>query len=325
MNIEGKTVLITGANGLVGMPTVEQCLKEHAGKVIAVDKNIDNLAMYVEDPRIKIRQVDLTYLDNCEKLFREDNVDIVLHLAGIKGSPSRTAKFPADYLFPMMMFNTNMIKAAFDADVDWFVYMSSVGVYAPADVMYEDSVWKTMPSNNDWHPGWSKRMGELALDALKIQHNWPKFTVIRPSNIYGHYDNFAENATVIAANIWKIYHAENNKIVCWGDGSAKRDFVFGNDVAKGAIDAVKKEINDVINFGCGEAVSIRETILHIVDCYKELTQKPIEIEWDSSKPNGDLLRCLSSDKQKQYGILPITTLRQGIKSTMEHYSKKNGK
>lgn len=321
MNIEGKTILITGANGLVGIPTVDLCLKENAKKVIVVDKNINNLSIYSNKNNVEIIQTDLTYLDNCEKLFQKEKINIVLHLAGIKGSPSRTAKFPADYLFPMMMFNTNMIKVAFEADVDWFVYMSSVGVYAPADIMVEDSVWKTMPSKNDWHPGWSKRMGELALESLQIQHKWSKWTVIRPSNIYGCYDNFSENATVIAANIWKVFNTKTNKIVCWGNGSAKRDFVFSSDVAQATIDVVKKEVNDIINFGCGEAVSIKETIESIVECFKEITDENIDVEWDYSKPNGDLLRCLSADKQKLYGILPSTTLKNGLKNTMEHYSK----
>lgn len=324
MNLQGKTVLITGANGLVGMPTVKKCLEQGVNKVIAVDIKTDNLQT-IQDSRLEINTVDLTYLHQCEQLFKDNKINVVLHLAGIKGSPSRTAKFPADYLFPMMMFNTNVIKASFDADVDWLVYMSSVGVYSPADIMFEDSVWSTMPSKNDWHPGWSKRMGELALDALKIQHNWTKWTVIRPSNIYGHYDNFAETATVIAANIWKIYNTTNKKIVCWGDGSAKRDFVFGNDVAEGTIKAVLQEVNDVVNFGCGQAVSIKNTIEHIRECFRELNNIEIELEWDTSKPNGDLLRCLSADKQLHYGLLPTTSLYQGILSTMKHYSKLNGK
>jgi nucleoside-diphosphate-sugar epimerase len=89
----------------------------------------------------------------------------------------------------MLMFNTNMIKASFDAKVDWFVYLSSVGVYKPADVMNEgdtwsqEETWASTPSRLDWHPGWTKRMGELTLDSLRVQYGWKNYTVIRPSNI----------------------------------------------------------------------------------------------------------------------------------------------
>ena len=317
MEFKNKRVIITGANGLVGLPAVRKCLEEGASEVIAVDLNIDEGLRelhYLYPENLTLVKKDLTYLHNCEWLFMK-KVDIVLHIAGIKGSPSRTASSPADYLFPMTMFNTNMIKASFDAKVDWFVYMSSVGVYAPADVMEEDSVWSTMPSKNDWHPGWTKRMGELALDALRIQYNWTNWTIIRPSNIYGVNDKFTQDATVIGANIWKLFNMPGD-MVCWGNGTARRDFVFGDDVAQSAIDVVKKEINDVINFGCGKAVTIKETIETIVEVYAELTGDTKNIVWDETKPNGDLLRCLSSSRQEKYGILPATSLKDGIKQTI---------
>ena len=123
MDFKNKTILITGASGLVGYPTVVKCLEEGASQVIAVDIKIsdDLIQFQKQHPTLSIRQLDLTYLENCEMLFTT-KVDICLHLAGIKGSPTRATKQPADYLFPMLMFNTNMIKAAFDAKVNWFVY-----------------------------------------------------------------------------------------------------------------------------------------------------------------------------------------------------------
>jgi GDP-L-fucose synthase len=323
MDLKNKTIVITGAAGLVGYPTVIKCLEEGAREVIAVDIKISDDLEKLQNQysNLILRQLDLTDFSNCRKLFMA-KVDVCLHLAGIKGSPSRAAKQPADYLFPMMMFNTNMIKAAFDANVDWFVYTSSVGVYQPADIMEEDSVWSTMPSKNDWYPGWSKRMGELAIESLQIQHNWNNWTVIRPANIYGVNDNFSPDATVIGATMWKIFNVGGDEIVCWGDGSARRDFVFGGDVAQAVVDVVRKEVNDVINFGCGEAVTIKETIETISKVYNELTGNHKTIVWDKTKPNGDLLRCLSPTKQIKYGILPTTTLRAGIKETMISYKNR---
>lgn len=320
MDLKSKNIIVTGANGLVGLPTIEKLLTEQVSKIYAVDLRFNDelIKLQKNNPEvIELIQTDLCYLSNCENLFRDKNIHVVLHLAGIKGSPQRTKTCPADYMFPMLMFNTNIFKAAFEANVEWLVYMSSVGVYAPADIMFEDSVWTTMPSKNDWHPGWAKRIGELSLDALKIQYNFDRYTIIRPSNIYGKNDNFAQDATVISSNIWKLFNTEH--MICWGDGSAKRDFVFGDDVAQGAIDAVKKEIKDTINFGCGKAVSIKETIETIVETYEKLTKTKKEIVWDNTKPNGDLLRCLSSEKQMSYGIVPMTSLKDGIEQTIKDY------
>lgn len=324
MEFKNKNIIVTGANGLVGVPTVRKCIEEGASKVYAVDIKVgDELLKLAEQfpEQCEIVRSDLTYLNNCEDLFKNTNINIVLHIAGIKGSPARSSKQPCDYLFPMLMFNTNMIKAAYDAKVDWFVYLSSVGVYQPADIMREEDVWVTVPSKNDWYPGWTKRMGEATLESLAVQYNWTNWTVIRPSNIYGTNDNFAPDATVISTNIWKLFNVEGNDMVCWGNGSAKRDFVFGDDVAQASLDVVKKEVRDIINFGCGTAITIKETIETIIDCYKEISGTQKNIVWDETKMNGDPIRCLSPERQIKYGILPKTSLRDGIKQSILSYKQ----
>ena len=327
MEFKNKNIVVTGANGLVGLPTVRKCLEEGAHAVYAVDINIGEGLIDLRDqyPNLILVMKDLTYLDNCENLFKEQPIDIVLHIAGIKGSPARSSKQPADYLFPMLMFNTNMIKAAFDAKVGWFVYLSSVGVYQPTEIMREEDVWVTVPSKNDWYPGWTKRMGEATLESLQVQYGWDNWTVIRPSNIYGLNDNYAPDATVISTNIWKLFNVEGDDMVCWGNGSARRDFVFGDDVAQATIDVVKKEVRDIINFGCGEAVSIKETIEAIIESYHEITGNTKNIVWDETKMNGDPVRCLDAGKQKKYGILPQTNLKDGIKKSILAYKERLGK
>lgn len=324
MIIQDKTILVTGANGLVGIPCIQQLLSKLPKKVIAVDKIIgeDLKSLQQKHTSLEIRQLDLIYLNLVEDIFRHNEIDIVIHLAGIKGSPSRTAKCPADYVFPMLQFNTNVIQASFRAGVKWFIYTSSVGVYAPAELMIEDSVWETFPSKNDWHPGWTKRMGELALDALKIQYGWDNWTILRPANIYGRHDNFSPDATVIASNIYKIFNTIENNIVCWGDGSPRRDFVYADDVAGAALASIEKEVKDVMNVGSNQAVSIKETIEIIVDSFTAIHGERKLINWDTSKPNGDMFRRLDSSKQIKYDILPKISLSEGIKQSMQYYKEK---
>ena len=71
----------------------------------------------------------------------------------------------ASFSVPMIQFNANMVEAAYNAGVEWFLYTSSVGVYHPAEYLKEDDVWKTFPSENDWYAGWAKRVGELNVQA----------------------------------------------------------------------------------------------------------------------------------------------------------------
>ena len=76
-----------------------------------------------------------------------------------------TLENPASIMVPMLQFNTNMMAAAKECCVDWYLYTSSVGVYQPAELLREEDVWATQPSNNDFHGGWAKRIGELQAEA----------------------------------------------------------------------------------------------------------------------------------------------------------------
>ena len=69
-------------------------------------------------------------------------------------------------------------------------------------------------------------------------------------------------------------------------------------------------------------MSIKDTIETIVQAYVEVTGNTKTVTWDESKPNGDLLRCLSATKQQKYGILPRTPLIEGIKKTIVSYKNK---
>jgi NAD(P)-dependent dehydrogenase (short-subunit alcohol dehydrogenase family) len=72
MEFTGKKVIITGANGLVGLPAVKKCLEEGAAKVYAVDlrfsENLNFLKGQYLD-RLELIKTDLTYLSHCESLF----------------------------------------------------------------------------------------------------------------------------------------------------------------------------------------------------------------------------------------------------------------
>ena len=144
IDLNDKNILVTGANGMIGKELVRILKEEYSPEsVLEADLPIYDLR----------ERVDAAYV--C------DGQDIVFHLAGIKGSPQRCMESPASFSVPMIQFNANMVEAAHNYDVEWFLYTSSVGVYHPAEVFVEDDVWSTFPSENDWFAGWAKRIGEI--------------------------------------------------------------------------------------------------------------------------------------------------------------------
>ncbi len=234
------------------------------------------------------------------------NQDIVFSLVGLKASPEECLKKPASHSVTMNQFNSNIIESAFKNDVEWFLYTSSVGVYYPSEVLVEDDVWKTTPSHNDWYGGWAKRMGELNVEASMIEYSRSNCSIVRPANIYGKWDVFSEKATVIGSLISKAYHSNNDILEVWGDGTPIRDFIYSEDVARGMIHMVENEVTQPVNLGSGTGVTIKEVAETIAEYFEQ------EIDYDITKPMGDMKRLMSTKRAESYGFKPEVNLKEGI-------------
>ena len=303
-------ILITGASGMVGKHLVDMCL-EKGYYVRGTDIRLDD--RYLEEKywgdNFDFFQVDLRDFDRCKVLV--DDIDVVFQVAGVKGSPKRAAEQPNDYFTPMLQMNTNMAEAARIAGVDWYVYTSTIGVYQPAEVFKEDDVWKTFPSENDKYAGWVKRLGELQLDCFETHYGLKNYSIVRPANIYGEYDNFGEESTVIASLVKK---GCNDKLLSvWGDGTPIRDFIHAEDVARGILMSYENEITEPINLGSGDGVRIRDIASIVATHYGK------EIEYDTTKPNGDNKRLMDMTRANSYGFHPQVDLETGIKRVIKYY------
>jgi GDP-L-fucose synthase len=305
-----KKVLITGSNGLVGIHLVKKCI-EQGYDVIGVDKS--ELSPYLSDLNFKFYKLDLTIEENLINIFKYESPDAVFNCFGIKGSPIRAKEHPVDFLYPSFKINTEIINQCAKNNI-WLVFVSSVGVYGPSEKFEESSMWKTLPSESDWYPSWSKRMGEILLESYKVQYNYTNWSIIRPSNIFGEYDNFNGTGTVIATQCKKISEAEN-EIECWGDGTPIRDFVYAGDVASAILKLYSDKIHTVINFGSGEEVTIKDMVNTLI----EISGKKLSIKWDTSKPNGDLRRQMDIEKQIEFNLLPTIGLKKALELTYNHY------
>lgn len=308
-----KKVLITGCSGLVGVHLVKKCLN-NGYDVIGVDiKHSDNLPI---SDKFTFYELDLTIEENIKNLFFYESPDVVFNCFGIKGSPIRAKEKPVDFLYPSFKINTEIINQCCKNNI-WLIFVSSVGVYSPSEKFVEDDVWKSLPSESDWFPSWSKRMGEILLEAHKVQYGYDKWSIIRPANIFGEYDDFSGNGTVISSTIKKIYEA-TNLIEAWGDGSPIRDFVYAGDVADAILKLYTDKIHTTINFGAGEEITIKQMIETLI----KISKKPISINWDSSKPNGDLRRQMDITKQTEIGLLPVLGFEKALEITYDYYINK---
>ena len=302
---ENKKILVTGGSGMIGRQLVSLLKNENA------EIHVADLNKPVNMPDdIIFHNVDLKNFDNCKNIC--NGIDYVFNLVGIKCSPQVCIERPAEIMGPMMQFNTNMLEAAMLSNVEWYLYTSTVGVYEPAEVLFEDDVWNSQPSKNDWYGGWAKRMGELQCQAYEKQFGKGICSIVRPANVYGPYDNFdPENAMVIPSLIRK---ANDNEILeVWGDGSPIRDFIHCRDVALGMMHLVKNKVTEPVNLGSGSGISIKQ----IADIISKRFGR--EIKWLSDKPMGDKRRVFDTKRAEKYGFKTQISLEFGINETIDWF------
>ena len=174
---KNKKILITGGTGLIGRELVNylKMCKPKLIKIISLDK-IKN-----KDKQIKFIFGDLCDYNLCKEITK--NIDIVFHIAGIKGSVKVTIEKPSSFLVPLVMMNTNILEASRINKVKRLLYTSSIGAYSQGSILSEKNISLGEPM--DRFPGHAKRMAELQIKAYKQQYNLKNYFIVRPCNVYG--------------------------------------------------------------------------------------------------------------------------------------------
>jgi GDP-L-fucose synthase len=272
---KGKKVLITGSDGMIAQELIIQ-LKELGAKIYKADITIG---------------IDLREFSHCQTLC--DGKDYVFHLAGIKGSPKKTATQPVDFMEPMIQFDINMIRAAREANVKRFLYTSSIAVEHP---------------ESDYYPAWAKMTAEKVIEANRIQYpDKTKFVIVRPANVYGRFDKPKEGNMVITSLVYKSM-GDSPTIEVWGDGSQIRDFINAKDCARGMIEAMKKMPKEPVNLCTGLGVSIKQ----IAEIIAEQTDKTIQyVPVEFTGPKSKVMNL-------NWDFEPKIDINAGLKEVIEH-------
>ena len=312
---KNKNVLVTGGTGLIGTQLVNKLVKLKSRVIVtSLDRNIE-LPKEVEFIRS-----DLRFFENCLKLTKK--IDYVFHLAGIKGSPEMAKKKPYQFMTPMLMFNANMLEASRINKVKRFLYTSSIGVYNPKKIMKEDDMWKTFPSRNDWYAGWTKRIGELNVQACQLFTKKMITIIVRPANVFGPYDNFdTKSAMVIPSLINKFINSKTGAVEVWGDGSNIRDFIFSSEVARAMLLIMFKKPKLPINIGSGKGVSIKK----IVEIINEYFGNNHKLSWNKKYSGGDKKRVLDITRLKKLGFKHEINLEKAIYQTINWFKNNRHK
>jgi GDP-L-fucose synthase len=304
--LAGKRVLVTGGSGFLGGPVVAQLSSHDVADVSA--------------PRSS--QYDLRDHQAVRAVLADTRPDIVIHLAAVVGGIGANMDSPGAFFHDNAMMGIQLIEESRLAGIERFVCLGTVCAYpkhAPVPFREED-LWNGYPEETNAPYGLAKKMLLVQLQAYRQQYGFEGIYLL-PVNLYGPRDNFDERTShVIPALIRKCDEAVScgaESIVCWGTGSASREFLYVDDAAEGIVTAAAGYRGaDPVNLGSGEEISIAG----LTELIAELVGFNGEIVWDSSKPDGQPRRWLDTSRaEREFGFRARTSLREGLERTIEWY------
>lgn len=306
-----KRVTVTGGAGFLGSFIVQK-LKERGCGEIFVPRSF---------------RYDLVDMEAVKRLYRDSRPDLVIHLAARVGGIGANRANPGKFFYDNAMMGIQLIEQGRLFGLEKFVALGTVCAYPKFTPVpfKEENLWDGYPEETNAPYGLAKKMLLVQSQAYRQQYGFNSIYLL-PVNLYGPCDNFdLEASHVIPALIRKCLEARllgQPEIICWGDGSPTREFLYVEDCAEAIIRATEKyNQSDPVNLGTGQEISIKK----LVSLIAELTGYQGRVLWDTSKPNGQPRRCLYTDRAtREFGCAAKTDLREGLRRTVEWYLSRHG-
>jgi GDP-L-fucose synthase len=306
-----KRVLITGGTGFVGT-NLSIYLKSIGCHVRIVSRGLTEKKCNFDFEQIK---GDLSNLDDCKKVVKD--IDYVFHLAASGFTSISNPSLAARTFNDNLLMNGNILRESLRAKVKSFLFASSGSVYPPnLDLLEEERAWDGNPHPSEWYFAWTKRMGELQCKSLYDEFGFP-ISICRIGAVYGPYDNFDPiTARVVPALIRRVVSNEN-PLKVWGSGKAIRSFIYVNDVVECLCDSLESyAVADPLNVASPISTTIKELVLTIT----EVSNYKGQVDFDTSKPEGNPLKVMSHKKAfEKIAFQAKTSLKEGLAKTIQWY------
>jgi GDP-L-fucose synthase len=304
-------ILVTGAAGFLGshiVPALERA--------------------FPDARQMTVGRSDYDLLDQsaATRMFADLKPTIVVHLAAKVGGILANRTYPADFCYENLFGTVLVFEAARRAGVRKLVgFMGGCSYPATASSpIGEDQFWQGYPQAELAPYSAAKLMLPLLSSSYRKQHGFSSIVLV-PGNMYGEYDNFnLQGGHVIPAMIRKFIEArEQNvpRVSFFGTGAPTRDFVYVGDVAALVPRFITDyESSDPVNISTQTETSIRELAATIA----ELAGYRGEVFWDTSHPDGQMVKIFDSTRLRCLGMCCPTPLAEGLKRTIAWFEANRG-
>ena len=271
------------------------------------------------------KEFDLLNRASVDAYLTKNTPDIIIHCAGLVGGIQANMANPVKFLVDNTLMGVNIIMASKEAGVKQLINMSSSCMYPREAInpLGEELILKgeLEPTNEGYAIAkvTSTRLCEYVHREDETYH----YKTVIPCNLYGKYDKFdPKHSHMLPAVIKKIHEAKEknqDSLDIWGDGEARREFMYTEDLADFIYYALENFENmpQNINVGLGHDYTINE--------YYEVIAEVIGYKGtfmhDLSKPVGMRQKLIDDTKLQTFGWQHKTTLKEGIEKIYEYYKK----
>lgn len=304
-----RTVMVTGGGGFLGSHLVDE-LKSRS----------NNVDIFI--PRSD--EYDLREKSDIKDAFEDSDADTVIHLAATVGGIGANRENPGRYFYDNAVMGIELIEQARQYSIDKCTILGTICAYPKHTPIpfKEENLFDGYPEETNAPYGIAKKA--LLTQSKAYRKQWEFNSIyLLPVNLYGPRDDFDLNSShVIPAIIRKCIEARDRgdpSITAWGTGEPTREFLYVKDAAEGILDATERyDSSDPVNLGSGEEICISELVETIVD----ETGFEGNVEWDTSKPDGQPRRKLDTSRARErFDWEASTEFREGLRETIKWYEE----
>ena len=275
-------------------------------------------------------ELDLVNQAEVLKFFASNQFDQVYLAAAKVGGIHANSTYPAEFIYENLMIEANIIHGAHLGGVNKLLFLGSSCIYPKlAPQPMSEDVLLTSPLEASNEPYAVAKIAGIKLCESYNRQYGRDYRSVMPTNLYGPHDNFhAENSHVIPALIRRFHEAKmagESKVVIWGSGTPKREFLYVDDMAAACVHVMNlaPEVYRVntqpmlshINVGTG----VDCTICELAEAIKWAVGFEGELEFDTSRPDGTPRKLMDVGRLRALGWSASVDLGRGLARTYEWF------
>ncbi len=298
-------IYVAGHRGMVGSAIVRDLRAQGYGNIVTRTHH----------------ELDLTDQQAVNDFFAAEKPEYVVLAAAKVGGIEANATAPADFMYMNMMLEMNVIHAAWQNGCRKLLFLGSSCIYprlAPQPMPESCLLTSSLEQTNEAY-ALAKISGLKYCEYLNRQYG-TDFISVMPTNLYGPNDNYhPTHSHVMPALIRRFHEAKERgdaEVVCWGDGSPLREFLYVDDLADLCVFLLNNYSgNETVNAGTGVEITIRE----LAELVAETVGYKGRIVWDTTKPNGTPRKLLDVSKARRLGWTYKTDLADGLRLAYDDF------